>query len=320
MPAVNSPFFAELKESEKEISFWKRPKILIFLKWIFFILAVLLLTVALMRPQKVSVDSEVSKKGVDILIALDVSESMLAEDLKPNRIEAAKEYISKFVSKLKTDRVGLEVFAGKTFTQSPISFDYNVVRYYLSEISTDSINQQIYGLNGTAIGDAILSAVNRFKNSPDRTKVLILLTDGEANVGTDPLFSSEYARSNGVKIYTIGLGKKEGALMPIGVKNGHKIYARNQDGSLYKTKFDEETLKNIAKISGGEYFWAGNNNSLDRALKTIGKLEKKEYKAEIITKKKDLFYPWLFWGFIFAVSSVFLILFNAGIWKFKFKN
>ncbi len=315
--AINSPFFAELKEVEKEISFWKRPKILIFLKWFSFLLALSLLTVALMRPQKISVDSEVSKKGVDILIALDVSESMLAEDLKPNRIEAAKEYISKFVSKLKTDRVGLEVFAGKTFTQSPMSFDYNVVRYYLSEISTDSINQQIYGLNGTAIGDAILSAVNRFKNSPDRTKVLILLTDGEANVGNDPLFTAEHARSNGIKIYTIGLGKKEGALMPIGLRNGHKIYARNPDGSLYRTKFDEETLKNIAKISGGEYFWAGDNKSLDRALETIGKLEKKEYKAETITKKEDLFYPWLFWGFVMTLISVLILLFNNNILDIK---
>ena len=192
-----------------------------------------MLLIALARPQEISTEEKISKNGVDILIALDISESMLSQDLQPNRIEAAKKYISDFVSNLKNDRVGLEVFAGKPFTQSPLSFDYNVVRYYLGEISTENINQRKYGLNGTAIGDAILAAVNRFKNSPDRTKVLILLTDGEANVGTDPIVVSEYARSNGIKIYTIGIGRKDGR---------------------YQNHFDEKSLKDIAKISGGEYF------------------------------------------------------------------
>lgn len=315
--AIRTPFFQDLKKAEREVGILRNGKLFILTRWALFILTVVLLSVALARPQDISVENKISKNGVDILIALDVSESMLAEDLKPNRIESAKKYIGDFVSKLKNDRVGLEVFAGKPFTQSPMSFDYNVVRYYLSEISTDTINQRQYGLGGTAIGDAILSAVNRFKNSSERTKVLILLTDGEANVGVDPVFASEYARTNGIKIYTIGLGKKEGAFMPVGIKNGKKIYARNSDGSLYKTKFDEQTLKDISQISGGEYFWAGDNGALKNSLKTIGKLEKKEYEAETVVQKKDLFFNWLLWGFISALGAGFLLVLSQ---EYSFLN
>jgi Ca-activated chloride channel family protein len=301
------PFFADLQKAKKKSSKFTFPQILQYLKWMFFGLTVLFLTIALARPQEISEEKKITKNGVDILIALDVSESMLAEDLTPNRIEAAKKYIDEFVSKLITDRVGLEVFAGKPFTQSPMSFDYNVIRYYLSEISTKTIDQNRRGLGGTAIGDAIVSAINRFKNAKERTKVLVLLTDGEANVGTDPIFASEHARSNGIKIYTIGLGKKEGAPLKIKDAFGNETYARNPDGSLYKTKFDEETLKNIAQISGGEYFYAGNNNALQKSFETINQLEKTEYEAETSVKKEDKFLTWLLLGFLSAVIS-------TGLW------
>ena len=205
--ALIVPFYDELIRAQKKIGIFYLQNILRWFRGFCFIVAIILLTIALARPQKVTEDKKMSKNGVDILIALDVSESMLAEDLQPNRIEAAKKYISDFISRLKSDRVGLIVFAGKPFTQSPLSFDYNVVRYYLSEISTDTIDQQREGLGGTAIGDAIISAVNRFNNDEDRTKVLILLTDGEANVGVDPIIAAEDARSKGIKIYTIGAPK-----------------------------------------------------------------------------------------------------------------
>ncbi len=311
--AIEVPFLEDLQKASSKAGIWKNKKIAVVLKWVFFVISIALLSVALARPQSISSENKISKNGVDILIALDVSESMLAEDLKPNRIEAAKKYISDFVSKLKTDRVGLEVFAGKPFTQSPLSFDYNVIRYYLSEISTDSIDQRRSGLGGTAIGDAILSAVNRFKNSKERTKVLILLTDGEANVGTDPIFAAEHARTNGIKIYTIGLGKKDGAPVPIKTKNGQKIYARNPDGSLFKAAFDEKTLKDVAKISGGEYFWAGSNNALKKSLEKISRLEKKEYEAETVVNKKDLFWIWLLFGFLSMSFSIFLLFFTQEV-------
>ena len=311
--ALNFPFLEDLKKAEKSAKFWPLAKFLTIGKYISLIGAIIFITIALARPQVVSTNKKISKNGVDILIALDVSESMLAEDLTPNRIEAAKKYIDQFVSELKNDRVGLEVFAGKPFTQSPLSFDYNVVRYYLAEISTDTINQQYRGLGGTAIGDAIVAATNRFKNNPDRTKVLVLLTDGEANVGIDPIFAAEHARTNGIKVYTIGLGKKEGAPLKIKDAFGNEAYAKNPDGTVYKTKFDEETLKNIAKVSGGEYFYAGDNTSLKNSLETINQLEKTEYETKTTITKEDKFWPYLFAGFLFAcisVSGEFLINFK----------
>ncbi len=311
--ALNFSFLEDLKKAEKSAKFWPLAKFLTIGKYISLIGAIIFITIALARPQVVSTNKKISKNGVDILIALDVSESMLAEDLTPNRIEAAKKYIDQFVSELKNDRVGLEVFAGKPFTQSPLSFDYNVVRYYLAEISTDTINQQYRSLGGTAIGDAMVAATNRFKNNPDRTKVLVLLTDGEANVGVDPIFAAEHARTNGIKVYTIGLGKKEGAPLKIKDAFGNEAYAKNPDGTVYKTKFDEETLKNIAKVSGGEYFYAGDNTSLKNSLETIKKLEKTEYETKTTVTKEDEFLPYLFAGFLFAciaISGEFLISFK----------
>ncbi len=311
--ALNFSFLEDLKKAEKSAKFWPLAKFLTIGKYISLIGAIIFITIALARPQFISTNKRISKNGVDILIALDVSESMLAEDLTPNRIEAAKKYIDQFVSELKNDRVGLEVFAGKPFTQSPLSFDYNVVRYYLAEISTDTINQQYRGLGGTAIGDAMIAATNRFKNNPDRTKVLVLLTDGEANVGVDPIFAAEHARTNGIKVYTIGLGKKEGAPLKIKDAFGNEAYAKNPDGTVYKTKFDEETLKNIAKVSGGKYFYAEDNTSLKNSLETIKQLEKTEYKTKTTVTKEDKFWPYLFAGFLFAciaVSGEFLISFK----------
>jgi Ca-activated chloride channel family protein len=310
--AIYVPFYEELLSAKKKV---RRPSLFRFLswgKWLFFMLALLLLIIALARPQAISEEKKISKNGVDILIALDVSESMLAEDLEPNRIQAAKKYIDGFVSQLQNDRVGLEVFAGKPFTQSPMSFDYNVIRYYLSQISTETIDQQRGGLGGTAIGDAIIAAINRFQNTPDRTKVLVLLTDGEANIGVDPILAAEHARSNGIKIYTIGIGNKEGAPLPIGERNGQKIYAQNPDGSLYLSKFNEENLKNIARVSGGKYFYAENNAALKNSFESIDQLEKTEYETETSVTKEDRFFPFLFWGFVFAFFAT-LFLFGETI-------
>lgn len=303
--ALRVHFMEDLKKAQQQSSHFSFTYLFYVLKWCFFIVTLVFLTIALARPQNITEEKHIAKNGVDILVALDVSESMLAEDLSPNRIEAAKKYIDKFVSELRADRIGLEVFAGKSFTQSPLSFDYNVVRYYLSEISTDTINQRFQGLGGTAIGDTIVSAVNRFQNDKERTKVLILLTDGEANVGIDPLFASEHARTNGIKIYTLGLGKREGAPVPIENRNGKKIYAKNRDGSLFITTFDEEALQNIAHISGGQYFYAGDNTALRRSFETINALEKKEYEGEVSLHKEDLFWKYLGYSLMTAFLSLF---------------
>ncbi len=302
--AICVPFLKDLEKAKKQATSFNLENVFIVWRRMFFGLAIICLVIALARPQTITEEKSITKNGVDILIALDVSESMLAEDLQPNRMEAAKKYIDDFVSELDSDRVGLEVFAGKPFTQSPMSFDYNVIRYYLSEISTDTIDQRRMNLGGTAIGDAIVAAINRFENDKERTKVMILLTDGEANVGVDPLIATEHARNKGLKIYTVGLGKKEGAPLPIEMPDGSKGYARNPDGSLYKTKFDEQTLKDIAEISGGKYFYAGDNASLKKSLDTINALEKTEYETDTKITKTEHFWVWLMAGVIANMIAI----------------
>ena len=322
--AINIPFFDDLREAQKQSSPFTWGNVAVWMRRVFLVLAILFLTIAMARPQTVTEEKQITKNGVDILIALDVSESMLAEDLQPNRMEAAKKYIDKFVSEVENDRVGLEVFSGKPFTQSPMSFDYNVIRYYLSEISTDTIDQRRRELGGTAIGDAIVAAVNRFKNDDERTKVLVLLTDGEANVGVDPVIAAEHARSNGIKVYTVGLGKREGAPLPVDTGNGQKVYAKNADGSIYKTKLDEKTLKNIAQISSGKYFYAGDNEALKNSLDTINALEKTEFETDVTITKEEHFWSWLLAGFLAGLVAVVLkfisTIYHTGGLKIKAKK
>lgn len=279
-------------------SFWKFVPIL---QHVLILCLITFFVVTLARPQSSYEQENISKKGIDIIIALDVSQSMLAEDLKPNRMEAAKESIQMFLDTMETDRLGIVVFSGQAFTQSPLTFDYTLVEQYLERISTESINQNVRGLNGTAIGNAILAAVNRFKKSEDRSKVLILLTDGDANTGVDPLIAAKKAAKENITVYTIGIGKDGGAPLPVSDMFGRTQYAVNPDGSLFMATFNEESLQNIAKIGNGQYFRAGDNKTFQRVLNEINALEKREIKVSVSTEYTENFMP-------FLVSLAFLFL------------
>jgi len=286
--------FTDLKKASSGT--W--PLLVPYLRHALIISVIILFVITLARPQISKTTREVAKNGIDIVMTLDVSESMLAEDLKPNRIEAAKAALRKFVSARKTDRIGLVVFAGAPFTQSPLTFDYKIIDYYLKHISTESIDQSGFGLNGTAIGDAILAALNRLKVAEKdgelkRTKVIILLSDGDANVGIDPKIAAYKAKEEGVKIYTIGIGKKGGAPIPVVGFGGRTGYARNPDGSLYLAKFNEAALREIADITGGRFFRVDDTTSFDAALEEINRLEKTEIKVNTKTTKQDNFLPYL---------------------------
>lgn len=303
--AVYVPVLSDLLQSQKRT--WRR--FVPILKPILVVCILALSSYVLARPQVPHDAVKINKTGVDIFLALDVSESMLAEDLKPNRIEAAKTYIDKFVSRLESDRAGLIIFAGKPFTQSPLTFDYAVLSHYLEKVSTRSINQHIRGLNGTAIGDAILLTLSRFKKQEERTKVLVLLTDGDANIGVDPVVASEMARGAGIKIYTIGIGQKEGALIPLGLRNGQKIYAKDQQGNYVKTNFNPETLKKIAENTGGKFFHAETNNSLEYSFDEIQALEKTELESEKATQYTEKFPIYLF--VLFGVLCLYFFVENV---------
>ena len=232
------------------------------------LLALALLIVAMARPRTTDISTKTtSTKGIDIVLAIDVSASMLARDLKPNRLEALKEVASEFIKGRPTDRIGLVQYAGESFTKTPITSDKAVVLSSLKDIDYSPVL-----VNGTAIGMGLATAVNRIKDSKALSKVIILLTDGVNNAGfIDPKIASELAVEYGIKVYTIGVGSNGMALSPIGIlPNGNFQYG-NQ-----KVEIDEDLLKEIASTTGGKYFRATNNKKLQDIYEEIDSLEKTE--------------------------------------------
>lgn len=232
------------------------------------VLALALIIVGMARPRTVDVSTRSSStQGIDIIIAVDVSASMLARDLQPNRLEATKEVAIEFVKGRPADRLGLVLYAGESYTKTPVTSDKGIVMRALEEIEYNNILE-----NGTAIGSGLATSVNRLKDSEAKSKVIILLTDGVNNSGfIDPKVASELAVEYGIKTYTIGVGSNGTALSPIGVlPNGRFQYGNVQ------VEIDEELLKQIAADTGGKYFRATNNEKLEEIYDEIDSLEKTE--------------------------------------------
>ena len=226
-------------------------------------MTLLFMVIALSRPQSIFQEKEIISEGVDIMLALDVSGSMRAEDFKPeHRLNVAKKTISNFISKRESDRIGLVVFSEAAFTQCPLTLDYYMLTNTLKSTTFDMAGP------GTAVGLAIATSLNRLKNSPSKSKIIILLTDGVNNSGgLDPQTAAELAKELGIKVYTIGVGKRNNAPVPITDPNtGQKV--------LVSAELDEITLKNIAKTTGALYFKATNESTLTDIYNTIDKLEK----------------------------------------------
>ncbi|MCD8448735.1 VWA domain-containing protein [Tenacibaculum dicentrarchi] len=264
------------------------------LLYIFRLLALACLIVGLARPRNVAVSKKTkSNKGIDIVMAIDVSASMLAKDLKPNRLEALKKVAIDFVNQRPNDRIGIVVYAGESFTQTPITSDKSIVKRTISEIKWGQLD------GGTAIGMGLGSAVNRLKESKAKSKVIILLTDGVNNAGfVDPNTATELAKGNGIKVYTIGIGTNGMAPFPWAKdpRTG-KISFRNQ-----QVEIDEKLLKNIAKETDGKYFRATDNSKLKDIYSEINKLEKtkiEEFKYYNYTENYRLF--------VF-IAGIFLLL------------
>ena len=245
--------------------FWIRFKyFLISLK----IFAIIFLIIALSRPQTIDVSSQrIINKGIDIIMTIDISSSMLAQDLKPNRLNALKKVASSFIENRVNDRIGLVLYAGESYTKTPITSDKSIVKKSLSEIAYDGVIE-----DGTAIGMGLATSVNRLKESKAKSKVIILLTDGVNNSGfIDPKIATELAREFQIKTYTIGLGSNGSARAPIGIlPNGDFQYG------LTKVEIDELLLKEIAEKTGGLYFRATDVRRLQEIYDEINKLEKTE--------------------------------------------
>ncbi len=260
----------------------------------FRLLALTFLIIALARPQTFSAGENIFTEGIDITMVLDISGSMLAEDLKPNRLEGAKDVIDNFIQGRTSDRIGLVVFAREAFTQCPLTIDYSVLRNLLSEIRSGMVE------DGTAIGNAIANAVNRLKDSKSKSKVIILLTDGVNNSGEiDPLTAADIANTFGIRIYTVGIGTRGQAPYPVQTPFGKRY-------QMVPVEIDESLLKEIANKTDGQYFRATDNKSLKEIYDKIDKLEKTKIEVTSYRHAKDLYYAWLGAGTILIFLEIFL--------------
>ncbi len=265
------------------------------MKFILQLIAVCAAIIILARPQFGSKLEEVKKQGVEVIIALDVSNSMLAEDIQPNRLTRAKQALTRLIDNLDNDKIGLIVFAGDAYTQIPITTDYISAKMFLSAISPDMVPKQ-----GTAIGSAIDLGMRSFSPGEGKSKAMIIITDGE-NHEDDPVAKASEASKAGIVIYTIGIGSANGVPVPMTI-SGKRDYLKDKDGNTVITKLDEDILKKIAISAGGNYVRASNSNiGLDEIFGEIKKMKKQEMESTMYTEYNDQFQ-------IFSVIALFFLI------------
>lgn len=257
-------------------------------------LAFVSLTAALARPYISNQWQEVTTEGIDIMIALDISTSMLAEDFKPNRMEAAKKIAAEFINGRSSDRIGLVIFAGETFTQCPLTTDHNVLQNLLLGVKTGMVE------DGTAIGMGLANAVNRLRAGESKSKIIILLTDGVNNRGAiAPVTAAEIAHEFGIRVYTIGVGSIGTAPYPVQTPFGTQY-------QQVPVEIDEDILTEIALITGGSYFRATNEQKLKEIYGEIEQMEKSRTEVKEFVHKKELFLPFVLVAGLFIMIEILL--------------
>lgn len=281
----DTSFLTDLPGNWRAYGTWVAPV----LQWIAFLLIVL----GMARPQLQNTTVERSAEGIDIVLSLDISTSMRAEDLKPNRFEAARNVAKDFINKRLSDRIGLVVFAQKSFTVVPPTLDYQLLKQLLDDVEMGMIE------DGTAIGMGLATAVNRLKDSEAKSKVIILLTDGQNNSGEiDPVTAADLAASYGIKIYTIGAGTRGTAPYPV----QDPIFGKRYQN--VRVDIDENMLTRIADMTGGAYFRATDTEKLREIYEQIDQLEKTEIEEMIYTDYQDLYARFLIPAFLLLLLSV----------------
>ena len=259
--------------------------------------AVALLIVALARPQSVDEGSTSNTEGIDIVLAIDISTSMLAQDLQPDRIQAAKQVAGNFITDRPGDRIGLVAFAGEAFTQSPLTTDQGTLQTLLGRLRSGVVE------DGTAIGNGLATAINRLRESEAKSKVIILLTDGVNNQGQiAPMTAAEIAKTFGVRVYTIGVGTK--GMAPYPFQTAFGVQYQN-----IPVEIDEATLKQIASTTGGQYFRATDNASLKEIYSEIDKMEKTKISVQEYSKKQEEYKNWAI--LLFSLLLVEILLRNT---------
>jgi len=265
------------------------------------LVVIALVIIVIARPQNSNTWQTSETEGIDIVLALDISTSMLAQDLQPNRLEAAKKVAAEFVSDREQDNIGLVIFAGESFTQVPLTTDHGVLLRALHSIRPGLIE------DGTAIGLGLANSVNRLKDSKTQSRIVILLTDGSNNRGQiAPLTAAEVAKEYGIRVYTIGVGTRGTAPAPVMTPFGERMQHVQVD-------IDEKTLTQIAAITGGQYFRAVDNNSLRQIYSEIDSMEKYRIHERKITRKQELYLP-------FALWALGLLLLEIGLRRTVFRT
>ena len=264
---------------------------------VLFSLGFFFFVIAISRPQIGAALKERQTKGAEVMIALDVSNSMLAEDYSPNRLERAKLAISRMVDRLRDDRIGLIVFAGNSFVQLPITTDYVSAKMFLSSISNESVPIQ-----GTAIGEAINTAMRSFSSQSDKSRAIIVITDGE-NHEDDPVAAAKQASDLGVRVFAIGVGSPEGTMIPIGAGD----YLRDKDGNPVVTRLDEAVLQDVAAAGKGLYVRAGNSEfGLNPIIDEIERMDDELYNSVVFEEYDELYIYFLAMALLFFVLEMLI--------------
>lgn len=289
---------ASLMVPELKASFAVRTWKTIGYKWlpVLKLLAISMFIIAMARPRMTLKEEVVKADGIDIMMVLDLSSSMLAKDFNPDRLEVSKMVAKEFIEKRPHDRIGLVVFAGESYTQCPLTTDHNILQDFLFSLQTGILQ------DGTAIGMGLATAVNRIKDSDSKSKIVILLTDGVNNAGyIKPLTAAEIAESFGIKVYTIGVGTMGQAVSPVSRRgDGQYIFG------LANVEIDTELLENISEMTGGRYFRAVDRKSLEDIYSEIDRLEKTEIEVTVFKRYSELFRWFLYSGLLLLL--VYLML------------
>jgi Ca-activated chloride channel family protein len=282
-------------------------------KLLFFILAYALFIIGIANPQTGSKLEKVQRRGIDIMVALDVSNSMLAQDIQPDRLSRAKQAISRLIDKLEGDRIGIIIFAGRAYTQLPITTDYAAAKLFLSSINTKIVPSQ-----GTAIGDAISMAVGSF-NDDKHNKAIIVITDGE-NHESDAIEAARSASDKGIAVYTIGMGLPEGSPIPLYNESNRQIgYKKDRDGQTIITKLNETMLQQIASAGKGIYVRANNTEAgLSKVMDKINEIEESEIETRMFSDYDDQFQYFLAFGLFFLIVE-FMLFERKSRWFRRFK-
>ena len=283
-------------------------------KFVFFLLIIALIIIGAANLQSGSKMEKVKREGIDIFLCVDISNSMHAEDIAPNRLERSKQAINKLISKLGGDRIGVIVFAGNAYVQLPITTDYSAAKMFLSTVDTDLIPAQ-----GTEIGRAIELAIKSFGEN-EHNKAIVIISDGEDHENGDAVKAAQEAAKYGIKIYTIGMGLDEGAPIPLYNQYGKRTgYKKDKEGNVVITKLDDHILRQLAEIGDGIYVRASNSNvGLDKIYEDISKAKKSEIEAKVFTDYDDQF-QWFIGAAIILLIIEILISSGKRNWETKFK-